>query len=83
MCKVMTRTAKWAKARWEDNTRRMLSSNQLNLKQWWSLVKERQGVASHERIQALTLSPSNSVPKLGHQNLTDSSPPFHDLVTQA
>ena len=31
----------------------MLSSNQFNPKQWWSLVKKRQGVASHERIPAL------------------------------
>ena len=43
VCKAMTRTAKW-----EENTR-LLSSNQLNPKQQWSLVKERQG----ERIQAL------------------------------
>ena len=31
-----------------------LSSNQLDPKQWWSLVKEQQGVTSHERIPALT-----------------------------
>ena len=49
----MVRTAKWAKERWEHNTKRKLSSNHLSPKQWWSLVKERQGVASHDRIPAL------------------------------
>ena len=54
VCKTMTRTAKWAKARWENNIIRRLSSNQVDPKQWWSMVKERHGVASQERIPSMT-----------------------------
>ena len=53
-CKAMTQTAKWARTRWEDNNRRKLTSNQLDPKCWWSLVKEHQGVTSHDRVPTLT-----------------------------
>ena len=52
-CKDMTRTSKWAKKRWEDSLKRKLTSNQSDPKQWWSLVKDRQGVTFQERIPAL------------------------------
>ncbi len=52
-CKAMTRVAKWAKAKWEEDCRRKLSSNQTDPKQWWGLVKEKQGVNTYERIPAL------------------------------
>ncbi|MPC54729.1 hypothetical protein E2C01_048654 [Portunus trituberculatus] len=45
---------KWAKAKWEESNRRMLSSNQLDQKHWWSLVKENRSVTSNERLPALT-----------------------------
>ena len=49
----MTRTAKWAKARWEADTKRKLSSNQTEPKQWWGLVKKHQGLTPQERIPPL------------------------------
>ena len=52
-CKAMTRTARWARGRWEANLRRKLSNNQSDPKQWWSLVKQRQGTATQERIPPL------------------------------
>ena len=54
-CKAMKRTSSWAKARWERNLKGKLSSNQVDPKQWWSLVKQKQGSTSHERIPALKL----------------------------
>ncbi|MPC08212.1 hypothetical protein E2C01_000789 [Portunus trituberculatus] len=50
---VVQGLAKWAKTRWEENNRRMLSSNQLDPKHWWNLVKENQDVTSNERLPAL------------------------------
>ena len=52
-CKSMSRTAKWARERWESNLRRKLSSNLVDPKQWWSIVKQRQGIATQERIPPL------------------------------
>ena len=52
-CKYMTRTAAWARNRWEASLRRKLSSNQVDPKQWWSLVKQRQGTVTQERIPPL------------------------------
>ncbi|XP_050730057.1 uncharacterized protein LOC127005333 [Eriocheir sinensis] len=52
-CKAMTRTAAWARKRWENSLRRKLASNQVNTKQWWSLVKERQGTVTQDRIPPL------------------------------
>lgn len=52
-CKNMTRTAKWAKERWDADRRRKLSSNQTDPKQWWGLVKEQQGLTPQERIPPL------------------------------
>ena len=54
-CKAMKRTSSWAKARWERNLKGKLSSSQVDPKQWWSLVKQKQGSTSHERIPALKL----------------------------
>ncbi|XP_045105469.1 uncharacterized protein LOC123500981 [Portunus trituberculatus] len=48
-CKIMVKTAKWAKARWELDIKKKLSSNQVDAKQWWNLVKERQGI-SHQNV---------------------------------
>lgn len=53
-CKAMTQAAKWARTRWEEHNRRRLSSNQMDAKSWWSLVKENQGLTSHDRVPALT-----------------------------
>lgn len=50
----MLQTAKWANTRWKDNNRRMLSSNQMNPKRRWHLVKEKQGITSPERVPAFT-----------------------------
>ncbi|KAG0711327.1 hypothetical protein GWK47_020815 [Chionoecetes opilio] len=52
-CKAMTRTALLARNRWENYVRRKLASNQVDPKQWWSLVKERQGTVTQERIPPL------------------------------
>ena len=52
-CKAMTRTAKWAKTRWDACLRRKLNSNQTDPKQWWNLVKEKQSATFRERIPAL------------------------------
>ena len=49
----MTRAAKWARERWENNVRGKLYSNQVDPKQWWSLVKLRQGTATQESIPPL------------------------------
>ena len=52
-CKVMSRTAKWARGRWETNLKRRLATNQTDPKQWWSIVKQRQGTVTQERIPPL------------------------------
>ncbi|XP_045137182.1 uncharacterized protein LOC123519742 [Portunus trituberculatus] len=49
-CKNMARVATWARQRWELSLRRKLASNQTDPKQWWSLVKQRQGTVTQERI---------------------------------
>ena len=55
-CRAMTRTAAWARKRWESDLRRKLATNHTDPKQWWSLVKEQQGVATQERIPPLKAS---------------------------
>ena len=52
-CKVMSRTTTWARNKWETNLRRRLSTNQVDPKQWWSLVKQKQGTVKQERIPPL------------------------------
>ncbi len=52
-CKTMERTAAWARNRWEADVRRKLSGNQVDPKQWWSLVKQRQGTVTQDRIPPL------------------------------
>ncbi|XP_050691050.1 uncharacterized protein LOC126982782 [Eriocheir sinensis] len=52
-CKAMTRTAAWARKRWGNSLRRKLASNQVDPKQWWSLVKERHGTITQDRIPPL------------------------------
>ena len=52
-CKLMSRTAEWAKRRWEQNLKHRINSNEVDAKQWWALVKARQGLITHERIPAL------------------------------
>lgn len=53
-CKAMERTAAWARKRWEADIRRKLSRNQVDPKQWWSLVKQRQGTVTQDRIPPLS-----------------------------
>ena len=62
-CKAMTRTAAWARNRWEADLRKKLSTNQVDPKQWWSLVKVRQGTATQERIPPLKTTAGNWVVK--------------------
>ena len=52
-CKNMTRTAAWARKRWERDIKRKLSTNSIDPKQWWSLVKKNQGTTIQERIPPL------------------------------
>ena len=52
-CRAMKRTAVWARGRWEADLRGKLSSNQTDPKQWWSLVKQKQGTVMQERIPPL------------------------------
>ena len=49
----MSRTTTWARNRWESNLRRRLTTNQVDPKQWLSLVKQRQGTVTQERIPPL------------------------------
>ena len=52
-CKAMTRVAAWARGRWESDQRRKLATNQMEPKHWWSLIKQRQGTVTQERIPPL------------------------------
>ncbi|MPC23015.1 hypothetical protein E2C01_016050 [Portunus trituberculatus] len=79
-CTDLTQVAKWAKARWEDNNRRMLSSNQLDSKWWWSLVKEKQGVTSHERVPVLTKLCGNLAITSQEKDLLLLSKSWHDAL---
>ncbi|XP_045112274.1 uncharacterized protein LOC123505177 [Portunus trituberculatus] len=58
-CKNMARVATWARQRWELSLRRKLASNQTDPKQWWSLVKQRQGTVTQERIPPLKTASGN------------------------
>ena len=60
-CKAMERTAAWARRRWEADTRRKLSGNQVDPKQWWSLVKQRQGTVTQDRIPPLITADGGQV----------------------
>ena len=60
-CRAMTRVAAWARRKWEINLRSKLASNQTDPKQWWSLVKQRQGTVTQERIPPLKTAAGNLV----------------------
>ena len=41
----MNNTVTWAKRRWQNDIRQKLNTGRMGTKQWWSLVKEQQGLA--------------------------------------
>jgi len=53
-CKEMTATCKWARNRWQEDTKRKLSTLGAGSKEWWSLVKEYQGETRESTIPPLT-----------------------------
>ena len=52
-CKDMKRTSKWAIATWKRDLKAKLSGNSIGSKEWWTLVKEQQGLITHSRIPVL------------------------------
>lgn len=52
-CKKMKNTVKWAMLKFESDIKRKLRGNEVGTKQWWSLVKEKQGISKQERIPVL------------------------------
>lgn len=52
-CKNMKCTVKWAISKWESDVKRKLRGNEVGSKQWWSLIKEKQGTLTQERIPIL------------------------------
>ena len=50
----MTATSKWAQRRWENDLYSKLCGPGVGNKNWWSLVKERQGTSHQETIPPLT-----------------------------
>ena len=59
-CITMEETAKWAIKRWEDDTKTKLRGNQIGTKQWWSLIKEKQGLMRDDTIPPLTKDDGSS-----------------------
>jgi len=53
-CKEMTATCKWARNRWQEETKRKLTSLGAGSKEWWSLIKEHQGETREPTIPPLT-----------------------------
>ncbi|XP_063609421.1 uncharacterized protein LOC134783471 [Penaeus indicus] len=53
-CKEMTATCKWARNRWQEDTKRKLSTLGAGSKEWWSLVKEHQGETREPTMPPLT-----------------------------
>ena len=52
-CKAMKNTVKWAISKWESDIKKKLRGNEVGSKQWWSLIKEKQGIQTQERIPVL------------------------------
>ncbi|XP_069979403.1 uncharacterized protein [Penaeus vannamei] len=52
-CKEMTATCKWARNRWQEETKRKLTSLGAGSKEWWSLIKEHQGETREPTIPPL------------------------------
>ena len=45
---------KWAIRQWEKDTKNKLKSGQIGSKQWWTVIKEKQGEAREGTIPPLT-----------------------------
>lgn len=52
-CQNMKNTVKWAVSKWESDIKCKLRGNEVGSKQWWSLIKEKQGTLTQERIPVL------------------------------
>ncbi len=55
-CRHLNNTIAWAKRRWQADVKKKLREGRMGTKQWWSTVKEQQGLANDDLIPPLTLS---------------------------
>lgn len=53
-CRHLVNTVVWAKRCWQNDIRHKLHTGRLGTKQWWSTVKEQQGLARDDIIPPLT-----------------------------
>ncbi|KAK8395471.1 hypothetical protein O3P69_006263 [Scylla paramamosain] len=57
----MAMVAGWARKKWDTSLRRKLAVNQMDRRQWWFLVKQRQGMVTQERIPLFKTATGNLV----------------------